>query len=1494
MQEGSTRQLIRMNNQHRHQQQPSPQSDSDATGASEGADYHFQMYFRQSHDGISAQHQPGRQVPPTRIAEEAVGGVLGEDDDSAIGDVAHRIKLDAEIASILFGIGTDEENQVVNSKFPSANSSQSTDPKPAAFGRLTREAPSAASEYSSSGPWHPDSSQDPGGQQQPPSHDHAQPTLTIRNIQQARLSKTDHGDAPARISNPGSSTSTRGTTGSSENGKREKITQTQTGLDADSSKENSLPAYSNSDPDDNFPIKFHQDHFNTFLSLPSSSPSPSSISSSNKNNNNHHHLENHFPAEYNLYSSTTAARHTPVVSSGGTTSTIVDLDQDLGSSSSTNLLNHPISSSSISPDSPYQFSPHVLHSYNPFEKFDYPFNPLSHPPLDPIRPPFDVLDQMNTSSHPPPKSNPPPLDLSEFWSTFTPPTQIESAQTADQLTSEGEERPKPFELEFSHLVAEEQCAPSTPLSSSSFSYEPLGGVSSSSHSSRSIHQRSPKCSGEFSTPFNTADPLSSLFPTADQGTSLYPTPHHQSISNFQDFRDLNDTFHNLINSFDLLSPPASSAPRQSISSSVQPSPLSAPFLSATTQVSTQSTPGIDHAFGSQLQSSPPIDNLAHNKFEPSIQSTSPLPSPISLSYPSVPTPQSSHQDRIPPSAELGYSNHPPHVKSNLIMSRSASYSALHKVITAAAEVPTEAEIAIPRHERLNFSEPYPHDLKLLLIGLQAEGAKTRVETQIKLTLVLVTGEGASIDQDGNLSTTAQHSLSRVGNWSHIKLPVYSAIKRKSKKLIKTGIPPEETLFLEVAVVRESEPHEEIYCCSNCQVREQKRLQRKRDARVRPAQEIESDEAEQSMRPEDEKRKIVVFNCGQYVSFDSGEVTLPTRITCYCRHHREKKGFRVKIDLRDHTGRFVASSTTPAIMITDDHKAVAAAAKAKPGSDVEDSQVRTRPIRKLPNAGPAGNTSGVHRSKKKSQAALSESTSNIQLVSTPAQDNGGYDSATGWAASFPQNDNTACPNPIPRGKSRSTSMKCKRKAPDELNLRANIGRRTGSNQTATSNQLAGLHDDSLAHGNADFRNYLVIHPPASARSLDDSKHHLAHQQHSQPYDRSISMPMPIIPPDMRRASSASKYQWEDYPPIPRQSYLEQMSIFQRHEARPTLSVDVKMEDSNQNAPNRHDSQHTDNPLHSPFQSLSGNIESRSIDYSAPSDLAETPHNDLDSIPSTNSGQGDQAHMTFRQYQNAYSRLHTSCSTRTSSPDQILTCPFGTRIATPAPSGSSEASPESSGDSQGYDHQAKFSNSTSRSSSIGCTQSRGCSDRSSNTSEVDRTICILPCQSENIPDQQPAEQTDTHSNDLDATSRAGSPANESPMCMLGSALSNWNVLPSISPQNSLADASPKSPTAEVPSESHGGGPFSAQSMLDTDRSAAKGSDPKKARAQIRKLVPNEGPIEGGIEITILGENFDRDLRVDFGGSSPPVRPEFWSANTLVCTLPASTVPGPCESS
>lgn len=41
---------------------------------------------------------------------------------------------------------------------------------------------------------------------------------------------------------------------------------------------------------------------------------------------------------------------------------------------------------------------------------------------------------------------------------------------------------------------------------------------------------------------------------------------------------------------------------------------------------------------------------------------------------------------------------------------------------------------------------------------------------------------------------------------------------------------------------------------------------------------------------EEMRKVVVFNCPEFVEFGAGETVLPTRITCYCRHHKEKLGF----------------------------------------------------------------------------------------------------------------------------------------------------------------------------------------------------------------------------------------------------------------------------------------------------------------------------------------------------------------------------------------------------------------------------------------------------------------------------------------------------------------------------------------------------------------------------------------------------------------------------
>lgn len=101
--------------------------------------------------------------------------------------------------------------------------------------------------------------------------------------------------------------------------------------------------------------------------------------------------------------------------------------------------------------------------------------------------------------------------------------------------------------------------------------------------------------------------------------------------------------------------------------------------------------------------------------------------------------------------------------------------------------------------------------------------------------------------------------------------------------------PEDTLSLDVTVVRGSEPYEEIFICTGCQQRELKRAQRKKDSRVRPPGEVDG-VAMYGVEEDEERRKVVVFNCAEYVDFAAGETVLPTRITCYCRHHKERKGF----------------------------------------------------------------------------------------------------------------------------------------------------------------------------------------------------------------------------------------------------------------------------------------------------------------------------------------------------------------------------------------------------------------------------------------------------------------------------------------------------------------------------------------------------------------------------------------------------------------------------
>lgn len=114
----------------------------------------------------------------------------------------------------------------------------------------------------------------------------------------------------------------------------------------------------------------------------------------------------------------------------------------------------------------------------------------------------------------------------------------------------------------------------------------------------------------------------------------------------------------------------------------------------------------------------------------------------------------------------------------------------------------------------------------------------------------------------------------------------------------------------------------------------KRVARKLAARVRPPR-SDSDSPDADDVSEGKTGgsfNIIQFNCPQVLDFSTGTVVLPLRITCYCRHHKEKVGFNVHFSMLDHQGRIVGTGISPPIMITDDHKSTGALSKTSTNGD----------------------------------------------------------------------------------------------------------------------------------------------------------------------------------------------------------------------------------------------------------------------------------------------------------------------------------------------------------------------------------------------------------------------------------------------------------------------------------------------------------------------------------------------------------------------------------
>ncbi|KAF7321792.1 hypothetical protein MKEN_00701000 [Mycena kentingensis (nom. inval.)] len=315
----------------------------------------------------------------------------------------------------------------------------------------------------------------------------------------------------------------------------------------------------------------------------------------------------------------------------------------------------------------------------------------------------------------------------------------------------------------------------------------------------------------------------------------------------------------------------------------------------------------------------------------------------------------------------------PYLDSPDALSRPQLLIGQQTFIPSPPNIPLESSThAVPRNDRILASQPVPssapslrrqsagphqakiiyppkdscYGLAIVFPNTPEGGVKSRVETQIRTTLELADSSSSSDPANYNC----------VGSWKYLQLPEGTTTKRRTRKQGKVDPSPEDILHLSATLSCASSPDTRVYSCTSCQKREAKRLAKKLAARVRPSRsETDSgDDTAQRLKnkPQEDTTSIIQFNCAEIQDFAKGTVALPLRLTCYCRHHREKVGFNIHFSMTDHLGRIVASGTMGPVMITDDHKTPASRVNdlvvGASKTDSGHSQTTTRPDTKAPS------------------------------------------------------------------------------------------------------------------------------------------------------------------------------------------------------------------------------------------------------------------------------------------------------------------------------------------------------------------------------------------------------------------------------------------------------------------------------------------------------------------------------------------------------------------
>ncbi|KAK4240300.1 hypothetical protein C8A03DRAFT_13352 [Achaetomium macrosporum] len=116
-----------------------------------------------------------------------------------------------------------------------------------------------------------------------------------------------------------------------------------------------------------------------------------------------------------------------------------------------------------------------------------------------------------------------------------------------------------------------------------------------------------------------------------------------------------------------------------------------------------------------------------------------------------------------------------------------------------------------------------------------------------------------------------------------------------------------------------------------------------------------------------------------------------------------------------------------------------------------------------------------------------------------------------------------------------------------------------------------------------------------------------------------------------------------------------------------------------------------------------------------------------------------------------------------------------------------------------------------------------------------------------------------------------------------------VPSLSRTSSMANMTMPLfglPTSTRPNA--GSSPIASRPASNAAASGQARTQPAQTPPAIFKVIPGEGPVAGGIEVTLMGQGFVHGMQVMFGDKQAPGT-ACWSSESLVCLLPPSEMAG-----